>query len=52
MPQIFPLNWMMITILMLILMMMIMITTFFMKSFVFLNLKNNNKSTNHLMYKW
>nr|QAU53924.1 ATP synthase F0 subunit 8 [Haemaphysalis longicornis]QDF58642.1 ATP synthase F0 subunit 8 [Haemaphysalis longicornis]UJT97481.1 ATP synthase F0 subunit 8 [Haemaphysalis longicornis]UJT97494.1 ATP synthase F0 subunit 8 [Haemaphysalis longicornis]UKG19624.1 ATP synthase F0 subunit 8 [Haemaphysalis longicornis] len=51
MPQIFPMNWLLITILIVILLIMIMIMTFFMKSFKVNNL-TNFKKINNLLFKW
>nr|YP_009560373.1 ATP synthase F0 subunit 8 [Haemaphysalis bancrofti]QAB05940.1 ATP synthase F0 subunit 8 [Haemaphysalis bancrofti] len=54
MPQIFPLNWMLITILMMIMLIMIMSMTYFLKLFnLFKSLNNKNKiEMKHLAFKW
>nr|YP_010329391.1 ATP synthase F0 subunit 8 [Haemaphysalis doenitzi]UNO53809.1 ATP synthase F0 subunit 8 [Haemaphysalis doenitzi]UNO53848.1 ATP synthase F0 subunit 8 [Haemaphysalis doenitzi]WCD42284.1 ATP synthase F0 subunit 8 [Haemaphysalis doenitzi] len=54
MPQIFPLNWMLITILMMIMLILIMNMTYFMKLFnLFKTFNSNNKiKMKHLTFKW
>nr|YP_010693857.1 ATP synthase F0 subunit 8 [Haemaphysalis bispinosa]WCD42297.1 ATP synthase F0 subunit 8 [Haemaphysalis bispinosa] len=51
MPQIFPMNWMLITILILILLTLIMMMTFFMKSVKSFN-SNNLKLKKNFTFKW
>nr|YP_009532695.1 ATP synthase F0 subunit 8 [Haemaphysalis hystricis]AYA73259.1 ATP synthase F0 subunit 8 [Haemaphysalis hystricis]QPM99866.1 ATP synthase F0 subunit 8 [Haemaphysalis hystricis] len=51
MPQIYPMNWLLITIMIMILLIMIMIMTFFMKSFKSIKL-TNLKKMNYPMFKW
>nr|YP_010329456.1 ATP synthase F0 subunit 8 [Haemaphysalis mageshimaensis]UNO53991.1 ATP synthase F0 subunit 8 [Haemaphysalis mageshimaensis] len=51
MPQIFPMNWLLITIMMMILLIMTMMMTFFFKNFKSLK-KNVIMSNKKFLFKW